>query len=168
MKTDHDTRPTGDSWLSVMTTAAVVGLLFSGLGLAVNALRADGIELVAKRDYEILVPCPEPLGEVFPMEPQQIGQEGALVIDAREPEEFSIWHWADASNIPFDFLDPVPGETVKELIRTRARLLVVYGDGDDPDSGRELARELAGRGARNVYFVPGGAQALRQTTEETP
>jgi hypothetical protein len=40
---------------------------------------------------------------------------------------------------------------------------MVFGDGQDPDSGEQLARELAGRGIRNVRFVQGGAPALAAT-----
>jgi len=144
----------------IVRDAAVAGLLLSGLGLLVNVLRADGIPLVAQKEYEILVPCPEPLGEVFPLAPDGLSAEGVLVVDARAPEEFAAWHWAGSLNVPFDFLDPVPEDTVASLVRTGARRIAVYGDGGDPDSGRELARELAGRGARNVYFVPQGAPSL--------
>lgn len=153
------TRPV-QTWKGVVIDALVAGLLLSGLGLTFNALYSDGIPLVADKEYDILVPCPEPLGEVFPVEPDGLSQEGTVVIDAREPEQFDEWHWAGASNVPFDFLDPVSPDKVADIIRTRARRIAVYGDGDDPDSGRELARELAGRGARNVFFVPGGAPAL--------
>ena len=151
-----------ESWKVVFRDAAVAGLLLAVLGLLVNALRSDGIPLVAKNAYEILVPCPEPLGEVFPMEPEELSSEGTLVLDAREPEEYADWHWTGSMNVPFDFLDPGPIDTVAMLIRTEARRIAVYGDGDDPDSGRELGRELAGRGARNVYFVPGGAPRLME------
>jgi hypothetical protein len=39
--------------------------------------------------------------------------------------------------------------------------VVVVGDGEDPDSGRELARELAGKGLKNMAYVTGGAPALK-------
>lgn len=156
------------SWTAVVWWAVAASLLFAGLGLLVNALRPAGIPLVAQKEYEILVPCPEPLGEVFPMEPARLSEEGTLIIDARESEDFAQWHWPAAMNVPFDFLDPVPDDTVARLIRTGARRLAVYGDGGDPDSGRELARELAGRGARNVHFVPGGAPRLMDSDGGAP
>ena len=45
--------------------------------------------------------------------------------------------------------------------------MVVYGDGLEPDSGEELAKEIAGKGIRNVSFVQGGVKALR-AQEATP
>lgn len=156
------------SWRRVTLEAAIFGGILSAIGLLVNIVRTDGIPLVADKEYEILVPCPEPLGEVFPLEPAELAEEGTLVVDAREAEEFSEWHWPDARNVPFDFLEPVSSETVAEMIRSKARRIAVYGDGEDPDSGRELARELAGRGARNVYYVPGGAPRLQEYGGGTP
>ena len=44
--------------------AASVALIGALAGLAVNALRADGLPLVARAPYQILVPCPEPGGPV--------------------------------------------------------------------------------------------------------
>ncbi len=46
--------------------------------------------------------------------------------------------------------------------------MVVYGDGGDPDSGEQLARELAGKGIRNVGFVRGGAPAILAARGEKP
>jgi hypothetical protein len=39
---------------------------------------------------------------------------------------------------------------------------VVFGDGGNPDSGEQLAREIAGKGIRNVRFVEGGAPLLEK------
>ncbi|MFH1437767.1 MAG: hypothetical protein ABIJ56_18815, partial [Pseudomonadota bacterium] len=50
---------------------------------------------------------------------------------------------------------------LKEIASSGASMVVVYGDGDDPDSGKELGRELAGQGIRNVHYVEGGAPAIR-------
>ena len=110
------------------------------------------------------MPCPEPGGEVTPIPPADIrwGDVRELLIDARPPGPFVEWHAVDAINVPFDFLDPVPDETIAALVATRSRRVVVYGDGQTPDTGEELARELSGRGMRNVHFVPGGFSALRE------
>jgi hypothetical protein len=45
---------------------------------------------------------------------------------------------------------------------------VVFGDGSSPDSGQEMARELAGRGMVNVFFVDGGWSAVRAVLEPAP
>ena len=155
-------------WNRVVLEAAIVAVVMSGTGLAFNALRSEGIPLVAEKEYEILVPCPEPIGETEPVAPAAAlaPEPGALVIDARYADEFETWHAHSAIHLPFDYLEPVPDEKLRELIRSGARQVVVYGDGDDPDSGREMARELSGRGVKNVYFVEGGAPALKKAEGE--
>jgi len=144
-----------DAWMAAMTCCA--------LGLMFNAVRPRGLPIVATEAYEIFVPCPEPLGEVEGLNAldQRITEDRVLIIDARDKDEFSAWHLPSAQNIPFDYLEGVPEATVRKVASSGALRVVVYGDGQDPDSGRELARELAGRGVRNVFFVLGGAPALR-------
>ena len=93
----------------------------------------------------------------------EIQDGGTLLIDGRLEDEYDEWHLQGAVSVPFDYLEPVPKSRVVELISTNARRVVVYGDGDDPDTGRELARELSARGANNVFFVVGGVPALRGT-----
>ncbi len=48
---------------------------------------------------------------------------------------------------------------------SNAARVVVFGDGRVPDSGREMARELAGRGMVNVFYVEGGWEAARGVLE---
>ncbi len=150
--------------LATLRDAALVVVISAVLALGVNAVRKDGIPLVASEPYAIFVPCPEPSGEVFPLTAGQIdwadGRE--LVIDARSAAEYEQWHAEGARSVPFDFLDPVADETIEALVSTRSRRVVVYGDGRTPDTGEELARELSGRGMRNVHFVPGGVDAVRE------
>ena len=143
--------------------AALVIALSTVLAIGVNLARKDGIPLVAPEPYRIFVPCPEPSGEIFPIEPSSVrwGGERELVIDARAAGEFQQWHAPGARHVPFDFLEPVPDPLIEELIATRSSRVVVYGDGQKPDTGEELASELSGRGMLNVHFVPGGVAAVR-------
>jgi len=144
--------------------AAIVTVLSAVLALGVNLVRADGIPLVASEPYEIYVPCPEPSGEIFVIAPAEVrwGADRELIIDARPAGEFEQWHAPGARNVPFDFLDPVADEVIEELIATRSARVVVYGDGDRPDTGEELASELSGRGMLHVHYVPGGVDAVRE------
>lgn len=152
------------SALSTLRDASGAVVLSAVLALAVNTVRKDGIPLVATEPYGIFVPCPEPGGEVFPLQPTDVRWDDAreLLIDARPPERYRGWHAAGSVNVPFDFLEPVPDETIAALVATRSRRVVVYGDGLSPDTGEELARELSGRGMRNVHFVPGGVLVLQE------
>jgi len=155
------------SALSVIRDATLATVLAVGIALAYNAVRAEGsIPLVADKPYQILVPCPEHQGKpAKPLAPDQVhaGEAGVALIDAREQEAFHRWHPPGAISIPFDYLEPKPEE--KKVLQTRARRVVVYGDGEDPDSGQQLANAIAGKGVRNVYFVKGGAPALKAVSK---
>ncbi len=143
--------------------AAIVVAASAVIALVVNAVRPGGLPLVAKEPYRILVPCPEPGGEIVPLAPADVrwGQATDLVIDARTAAEAAAWAAPGARIVPFDFLDPVSHEVVADLVATRSDRVVVYGDGGRPDSGEEMARELSGHGVRHVHFVPGGVAAVR-------
>lgn len=153
----------------VLVEAAAVALAASTLALAVNAVRSDGLPLVARVPYEVLVPCPEPGGEVNPLEPTDpvVASPRTFLIDARALRDASAAPGPPgAVSIPYDWLDPIPEADMTALARaiasSRATRVVVFGDGGRPDSGEHLGREIAGRGIKNVAFVRGGARALAQ------
>ncbi|HNU68506.1 MAG TPA: rhodanese-like domain-containing protein [Myxococcota bacterium] len=155
-------------WKRIVRDAIVVAAASAAVGILFNLAREEGIPLVAESPYEIFVPCPEPLGEVDAVLPTsglldqvEIRAGRTLVIDAGSSSDFSSWHLRGAINIPFDYIEPVADQVIRRVASSRARHVVVYGDGADPDSGRELARELAGRGISNIAFVEGGVQALK-------
>ncbi|MFH1464750.1 MAG: hypothetical protein ABIO70_10220 [Pseudomonadota bacterium] len=153
--------------LTTSRDAAIVVLLSVVVALGVNAFRPDALPLVAREAYRILVPCPEPVGEVEALEPAGLRweDERELVIDARDAAGRAAWQAPGARSVPFDFLDPVADDVLADLVATGAARVVVFGDGLAPDSGQELARELAGRGMRNVHYVPGGWQAVKASLE---
>jgi hypothetical protein len=74
--------------------------------------------------------------------------------------------------VPFDYLDPTPEKTIQDLARriasSGAKRVVVYGDGDEPDTGEQLGKEISGKGIKNVFFVKGGAPALRKASTDEP
>lgn len=148
---------------AVLITAAggVVGLL-------VNLFHPEKIPYIAQEEYETLVPCPEPGGEVTPMESSDpvLQAQETFVIDARTQAEYAGWNFREAVNVPYDYLDPTPDEVIRELARkiahSRAQRVAVYGDGDRPDTGEQLGKEISGKGIKNVFFVQGGAPALKQ------
>jgi len=151
--------------------ACLVVLGCSVLGAAVNLVHPRGIPLIARHAYETLVPCPEPGGEVGRVGPADpsLEAEGNVFVDARDPGAAARWRFREAVNVPYDYLDPTPEEVLRDLARSiarsGARQVVVYGDGDRPDSGEQLAREISGHGIKNVVFVTGGAPALETRQE---
>jgi hypothetical protein len=153
---------------TIVRDAAIVVVAASCLGFVVNVLRRAGsIPFIQRKPYEIVVPCAEPVGDSKPLPPSdaRLFEDATLVIDARSKSEYETFHWPRAINIPFDWLGPPvtkeTNEIAERVARSRARSVVVYGDGDDPDSGAEWARLLAGSGLKNVYYVQGGAPTLR-------
>jgi hypothetical protein len=155
------------AWITARDAAAVA-LLSVVLAIGFNAARPSGsIPLIAREPYTILVPCPEPVGEVETITAAEVrwGHERELVLDARLAHERETWSTDQAQHLPFDFLEPVSDEALAELVRSNAARVVVFGDGLTPDSGEELAKELAGRGMVNVHFVEGGWEAARDALE---
>ena len=154
------------SWRRATVEAAAVAAVAGLVALGVNALRPQGLPLVARTPYEVLVPCPEPGGPVEPVEPADAALRGTRVflVDARDAGSYRTGHLPGAVNVPYDWLDPLPEPDLKRLARqiaaSGATRVFVYGDGDRPDSGEHLGREISGRGIRNVGFVRGGAPAL--------
>jgi hypothetical protein len=154
------------SLASTVRDAALVALACAAVGGGVNAVRASGIPFVQRTDYEILVPCPEGSGNVegVPASDPRLADKRSLWVDSRSTDEHRRWHPPGAHNVPFDYLEPTCAAQVRSIAASGATQVIVFGDGKDPDSGEQLARELAGRGIRNVCFVQGGAAALEATT----
>ena len=156
--------------LVVFRDAFIVFIIATTLALVSNAFREDGIPLVAKEEYTILVPCPESMGEAIAIDGDDplIGDTTSLLIDARSRREFDEWHLPQALNQPFNWLaeqdevDWKAAEVAKNIARSRKHHVVVYGDGGNPDAGERWAASLSASGIKNVVFVSGGANALRR------
>jgi len=153
---------------TVLRDALLITAACGAVGLLVNLFHPEKIPYIAEEEYETLVPCPEPGGEVTPMEPADpaLLAKETFVVDARAQEEHAGWSFRGAMNVPYDYLDPTPDEVIHELAKkiakSRAQRVVVYGDGDRPDTGEQLGKEISGKGIKNVFFVKGGAPALKQ------
>jgi len=154
----------------IIRDALILLLLAAILALGINAVRTDGISLVAEKDFEILVPCPDPTGEATAIDPNDpmIGDRTTLLIDARLHEAHEAWHLPRSLSQPFDWLaqqdevDRQAAGIARAIARSGKHNVVVYGDGGNPDSGRHWAMLLSAAGIKNVVFVTGGARALRE------
>lgn len=157
-------------YLQILKEAVLVCALMAILGIIINALRTDGLPFIADKPYEIFVPCPETLGHVELIKPNdpRVTDPKTYLIDARSEDEYNAWHDQNAIRITYDYLDPISPEELKNISMNIANSgsaqLVIYGDGDGTEgtTGYELGRELAGNGIQNVFIIQGGADALKQ------
>ena len=151
---------------AALRDAVLITAACSLVGLLVNLFHPEKIPYIAEEEYETLVPCPEPGGEVTPLEATDpsVNAQDTFIVDARQKNEHRAWKLRDAMNIPYDYLEPIPDEVLMELIKrtqkSGARRVLVYGDGKNPDSGEQAGKEISGKGIKNVFFVIGGAPAL--------
>jgi len=162
----------------VFRDAGIIVGVAALVAFSTNVLRSDRLPLVATKEYDIAVPCPEPLGhaEAIVAGDPRISDPKTLLIDVRTPEEFSAWHLPGAMNTPFDWLSEQEEITrqsqvvARDVARSGKQAVVVYGEGGDPDSGQQWAALLNNAGIRNVYYVEGGAPALsgRAPAKEAP
>jgi hypothetical protein len=150
---------------STFLDACLIVLTGIVVALVVNFFRVDSLPLIARTQYETLVPCPEPGGPVAALDANapEVASVKSFLVDARATSQFDTQHLPRAVNVHYDWLDPMPEETLAGLARSiaasGATLVVVYGDGGRPDSGEYLAKEISGRGIKNVHFIRGGAPA---------
>ena len=155
---------------TIARDSLVIIIVAIALALIVNAIRTDGIPLVAKKEFTILVPCPHSMGEATTIDgnDSRIKDSTSLVIDVRAQAEFNEWHLPNAINQPYNWLaeqDEVNRKAVgiaKRIARSGKHHVVIYGDGENPDPGEYWAALLSQSGIKNVVYVSGGAKALRQ------
>ncbi|HNZ21629.1 MAG TPA: rhodanese-like domain-containing protein [Polyangiaceae bacterium] len=159
-------KPTRGVLREIVRDAVIVTALSALVAVGVNALREEGIRWVQQEEYDILVPCPEPVGEpeVMKGDDARMSDGKSLLLDVRSKQEYDAWHVSGARSQPFDWLGPPVDEEVKTVAKqvaaSRAQRVIVYGDGDDPDSGKEWAKLLSGANIKNVFYVEGGAPSL--------
>jgi 3-mercaptopyruvate sulfurtransferase SseA len=153
--------------------ATIVVLAAAAIGVVSNMVRhKEKLSWIQATPYDLLVPCAEPVGQaqIIQASSPLVLDRTSLVIDARATSDYAAWHIERAISVPFDWLGPPVQDDVTRvtqmITRSNAKRVIVYGDGDNPDSGREWARLLSGGGIRNVSFIDGGAPAFRQLFKE--
>ncbi len=157
-------------FFKIFIQAVIACAIFTTLAFIVNAVRSDGLPLIAEKPYEIFVPCPITQGTVELLAPtdNRITDGESYIIDARSQEDYDAWHFDGAYCITYDYLDPIEDAELKNITLNiaasgKARI-VVYGDenGQKGSNGYELGRELAGRGLKNVFIIEGSIDALKE------
>lgn len=162
-------RPTERRWLRWAWQLGGLVLVPSLAALLFNAVRTDGLPLVADTNYhdEILVPCPENVREARAVALIELPPDldGLTVVDARTPGEFLAGHIPGAISIPHRSLHSADEEFRRRLAEDLAPLRGIPGDrilvcGDErTGSGRDFASVLLENGFEGVRFLIGGCAA---------
>ena len=87
---------------------------------------------------------------------QLINREDALVLDVREPGEFSAGHVLGAKSLPLSRLDALPGD----VARRKEKPVIVYCEGGERSS--KALSALRKQGFTRVANLSGGLKAWQQ------
>ena len=134
----------------------VIAITSTVLSLTLNAVRPDGIPLLAKElavaeviEYVIAEPR---LFAITLDQALELYQKGTVFVDAREPEYYQEGHIKGAWNIPF-FLELV---FKVDSLQGKDAPMVIYCSGDECGSSEDLAYELQAEGFSNLLVFKGG------------
>jgi len=134
----------------------VIAITSTLLSLTLNAVRPDGIPLLAKElavAEEIEYDTTEPrLFAITLDQALELYQKGTIFVDAREPEYYQEGHIKGAWNIPF-FLELV---FKVDSLQGKDAPMVIYCSGDECGSSEDLAYELQAEGFSNLLVFKGG------------
>lgn len=147
----------------ILGQAVLLAAVGSGLGLLVNAVRSEGLALVAEKPYELYVPCPMMPSEASPVKAGDLeGDLSALqIIDARPDAAEASQRIPGARLLPYHPLKSPDVNVLSEFKALPPRSLLVVGD-TAIDSGRLLAAELSEAGCLGVRYLEGGFAAWRE------
>ena len=134
----------------------VIAITSTVLSLTLNAVRLDGVPLLAKElavAEEIEYDTAEPrLIAITLDQALELYQKGTVFVDAREPEYYQEGHIKGAWNIPF-FLELV---FKLDSLQGKDAPMVIYCSGDECGSSEDLAYELQAEGFSNLLVFKGG------------
>ena len=134
----------------------VIAITSTVLSLTLNAVRPDGIPLLAKElavTKEIEYDTAEPrLFAITLDQALELYQKGTVFVDAREPEYYQEGHIKGAWNIPF-FLELV---FKLDSLQGKDAPMVIYCSSDECGSSEDLAYELQAEGFSNLLVFKGG------------
>jgi rhodanese-related sulfurtransferase len=168
----------GAFWLCGMKTvwstafaAVLIVFVGAGLGLGVNALRADGLALDGRGVTGAGSPG-EPTGtctanastarapEISQAEARALhGQERVTFVDARSAADYRAGHVQGALSLPYDVAAQAAGKS--SLPVPPDHRIVVYCDYFDCQLSEQLAQLLSQSGCERVRVLQGGFPAWR-------
>ena len=145
----------------------VIAITSTVLSLTLNAVRSDGIPLLAEElavAEEIEHDAAEPRLLAITLDlALEFYQKGTVFVDAREPEYYQEGHIKGAWNIPF-FLELV---FKLDSLQGKDAPMVIYCSGDECGSSEDLAYELQAEGFSNLLVFKGGWTAWNTSGHPT-
>lgn len=147
--------------LILIVRASILTAAFVLVGVAFNALRSDGIDLVARSEYQIYVPCPESQADAGSVTAETAQKQQVLYVDARPVEAYEREHIQGAISFPYPLLGDPPAEKVDSL-KQRGVPIVTYGGGGRDQTGEMMADLLTELGVEEVTHLEGGLATWRE------
>jgi rhodanese-related sulfurtransferase len=136
--------------------SAMILVLATAVGLMVNHLRGDTLQLVADWSPEARIVTDSGESLIVSLEEARtLCMEGdALFLDARAPEDYARGHIQCAQNIPWQSFESYI-ELIWDTIPDDA-WVVTYCDGEHCTFGEDLARELRAMGYNKAKVLING------------
>jgi rhodanese-related sulfurtransferase len=142
----------------------IILLVSTGVAIAVNSIRSDGIALVgnwptrtSSGEGPIIPPSAEEGDPPFITLDDAVAKfqsPGTVFIDARAPEDYEYGRIAKSINIPFDYLDEYWESVIDRLDPNTD--YIVYCSGDECEASLFLGRYLGERGFTRISIFYGG------------
>jgi rhodanese-related sulfurtransferase len=137
--------------------ALLIGIVASGIALAVNAARNDGLPLINRIETKLPQavegsshdsPSVISVKDAFKM----LNEKRVVFLDARDINEFEKYHVPGAIHIE-------PGKTegkVENIKSIKTELFITYCYGPGCPLAEELTSELITKGIKNITVMPEG------------
>jgi len=139
----------------IYQTFAVL-IISAAIGLSVNALRSDGVPLIA--DWSTSSKLTLNTGESIEISIQDARrlclEDKAIVLDARSPEEYQAGHIDCAINLPWLSFDEYFQNISEKL--PEDKIIITYCDGETCNLSKDLAKMLIDMGFKNVKVLVNG------------
>jgi len=131
-------------------------IISAAIGLSVNALRSDGVPLIA--DWSVKSQMTLSTGENIEISVQDARrlclEDKAIVLDARSPEEYQAGHIDCAVNLPWLSFDEYFQNISEKL--PEDKIIITYCDGETCSLSKDLAKMLIDMGFKNVKVLVNG------------
>jgi rhodanese-related sulfurtransferase len=167
--------------VAIALQSAGIVVVTALIAIGTNAVRSDGIPLIAEIEYEIFAPCKDSEAESEAANLDDLaagGDDAVLYVDARPAEAFTLEHVKGSINIPYSVLFGASADDVakvkQEVAARDAKTVVVFGKYAEPgstdqavDLAESLAQQLIEAEIPGVKHLEGGLEELKKTGVET-